>query len=37
LWEDVRYRGGVIPDESAYLDPSTEFPHDGIAPAPPIA
>jgi hypothetical protein len=26
LWEDHRYRGGVIPDESAYLDETTEDP-----------
>jgi hypothetical protein len=26
LWEDHRYEGGHIPDESEYLDPSTEPP-----------
>jgi hypothetical protein len=26
LWEDHRYEGGKIPDESAYLDPSTAPP-----------
>lgn len=26
LWEDHRYNGGAVPDESAYLDPSTAPP-----------
>lgn len=26
LWEDERYRGGVIPDESEYLDSQAAFP-----------
>ena len=39
LWEDDRYRDGVIPDESAYLEASdySAFPDDGITPAPPLA
>jgi hypothetical protein len=37
IWADTRYRNGVIPNESQYLDPKADFPEDGIEPMPPIA